>query len=233
MYLTITEPIARLIVEAFKNTEFRDSDEENCFFQRYGFGNTVEVIDRPFERLNDYELLQSDLRREDKPKYEKAHKGTPFGFMSWFAFDLRNYEKALFYLDAGISEDFKNYHAGDAWLTLPGARFLLLDPDPGNLWLRRTFEDLRGLLDHELARFNGVSGEHLDLGSWQTMVKMLLEEGDGKWSLISALYLFLLESKDRRLELDLREGSTGGSNQPFMVHLFTGGTFRVAAEALL
>lgn len=100
-----------------------------------------------------------------------------------------------------------------------------MDPDPGNLWLRRTFEDLRGLLDHELARFNGVSGEHLDLGSWQTMVKMLLEEGDGKWSLISALYLFLLESKDRRLELDLREGSTGGSNQPFMVHLFTGGYF--------
>ena len=43
--------------------------------------------------------------------------------MSWFAFDLRNYEKALFYLDAGISEDFKNYHAGDAWHTAWGKVF--------------------------------------------------------------------------------------------------------------
>ncbi len=29
------------------------------------------------------------LRRADQVKYERMHKGTPFYFMSWLAFDLR------------------------------------------------------------------------------------------------------------------------------------------------
>jgi hypothetical protein len=32
----------------------------------------------------------------DVDKYRKMHKGTPFGFLSWLAFDMRNYEKAMF-----------------------------------------------------------------------------------------------------------------------------------------
>jgi hypothetical protein len=74
-----------------------------------------------------------------------------------------------------------------------------------------------------LTRFNRISGQHLDLGSWRNLVETLLRGHPKEWSLISALYLFLLQSEDRRLELELRDGSSGGSNQPFTVHLFTGG----------
>jgi hypothetical protein len=223
MYLYLTEERATEIIDAFKTREFKDSADENRFFEEYGLGNTVGTIDRPFERLNDYEQLLSELRREAPEKYRKAHKGTPFGFMSWYAFDLRNYEKALFYMDAGISEDLKNYHEGDRWITLPGARFLLLSPNPGNPWLKRTFDDLSQLLEQELTRFAAVSGQHLDLASWRNLVETLLRGHPREWTLISALYVFLLESEDRRLELELREGTSGGSSQPFTTHLFAGG----------
>jgi hypothetical protein len=58
------------------------------------------------------------LREADAVKYRQIHKGIPFYFMSWLAFDLRNYEKALFYIDAGISEDVRKNPKG--WQENPG-----------------------------------------------------------------------------------------------------------------
>ncbi len=140
--------------------------------------------------------------------------------MSWLAFDLRNYEKALFYLDASISEDVKNNSAG--WQRAPGARFLLLDPV--NQVAERTLLVVRKLLERELNRFNRTSNlPALEVdGNWRTFVGKLLASSSQR-TIVSALYVFLLEFEDRVLELELREGSTGGSNQPFTVHLFTGG----------
>jgi hypothetical protein len=100
-----------------------------------------------------------------------------------------------------------------------------LDPDPANPWFRRTYEEVKLLLERELARFNRVFGTTLDIdGSWRTFARRLLLDTDPTHrTLLSALYIFLLEYTDRSKELSLREGCTGGSNQPFTVHLFTGG----------
>ena len=58
--------------------------------------------------------------------------------------------------------------------------------------------------------------------TWRTFVRTLLTDPSQR-TIVSALYVFVLEFGDRLLELELREGSAGGSNQPFTVHLFTGG----------
>ena len=199
---------------------FHDAGRVDSFFSLFLPGNTRYTSERPHERFSDYEELLWKLMERYPDRYQQAHKGTPFYFMSWLAFDLRNFEKALFYIDAAISEDVRNGGAG--WRNLPGTRFLLLDPEGGAA--QRTVRVIRSLLDRELKRFNGISDlRALDIDTtWREFVNDLLLDEDQR-TVVSALYVFLLEFDDRLRELKLREGSRGGSYQPFTVHLFTGG----------
>ena len=98
----LKEPLKRFTDEEFPGTS---ADQ---FFGEFGVGNTTEVVDRPLERFREYEELLAALRQANPAKYASIHKGTPFFFLSWLAFDMSNYETALFYLDAGIAEDIRN-----------------------------------------------------------------------------------------------------------------------------
>lgn len=212
--------LVEYVLEAFRAADFNDAADADRFFGLFAPGNTAYFAERPFERFSDYEELLLRLMAADVQKYQRIHKGTPLYFMSWLAFDLRNYEKALFYIDAGISEDVRKDPAG--WQRNPGARFLLLDP--AEQGATRTVLALRRILQRELERFNQISNlPALEVeGSWRTFVSNLLADPSQR-TIVSALYVFLLEFLDRKQELAFREGSTGGSNQPFTVHLFTGG----------
>lgn len=214
------EPLAAYALELFRTTDFTGAARGDWFFSLFAPGNTIFFAERPFERFSDYEELLWRLREADAVKYRQIHKGIPFYFMSWLAFDLRNYEKALFYIDAGISEDVRKNPEG--WQENPGARFLLLDQR--DQAAARTVLAVRTLLERELDRFNQTSNlPTLQVeGSWRTFVGKLMADSSQR-TIVSALYVFLLEFEDRVRELTLREGSTGGSNQPFTVHLFTGG----------
>jgi hypothetical protein len=217
------EGLVSHIIETFKATDFKTAHQGDVFFGTFAPGNTVQAAERPFERFSDYEELLNRLMQADQVKYRRIHKGTPFGFMSWLAFDLGNYERGLFYLDAAISEDVRNAVPSDTWINNPGARVLILDPDPANAWFKRTVDDVQRLLERELMRFNLISNRPcLDLRSWQGFVRKLIADST-KRTIVSAFNVFLLESEDHGRQLRLREGCTGGSNQPFTVHLFTGG----------
>lgn len=215
-------------LEIFRHYDFTAPDQGDEFFGVFAPGNTTFYPDRPYERFCDYEELLFRLMETDQAKYRIMHKGTPLGFLSWLAFDLRNYEKALFYMDAGIGEDVRKHKDQSdptGWLRNPGPRFLLLDPDPANDWFKRTYTEVKSLLEKEFARFNAISGRPpIDIDFWRRFAGALLVDPDPtQRAMISAIYVFLLEFRDNYRELLLREGSTGGSNQPFTVHLFTGG----------
>jgi hypothetical protein len=210
-------------LQMFKATEFETAREGDAFFGIFAPGNTIHFADRPFERFNDYEELLLRLMQADPVKYQRMHKGTAFGFMAWLAFDLRSYEKGLFYLDAGISEDIRKADPPETWIDNPGPRVLILDVDPANNWFSRTVHNVKGFLERELTRFNRISNRPpLSIHSWQGFVRNLIADPTTR-TIISAIYVFLLKFEDRRQELLLREGSAGGSNQPFTVHLSTGG----------
>ncbi len=214
------ERLVEHAVEVFRGTDFDDPAVGDWFFGLFTPGNTLNFAERPFERFSDYEELLFRLRAADARRFRRIHKGTPFYFMSWLAFDLRNYEKALFYIDAGISEDVRKDPAG--WQGNPGARFLLLDR--ADQAAARTVHGVTEILQREFERFNRVSNmTSLDVvTSWRSFVSKLLTDPSQR-TIVSALYVFVLEFRDHKRELALREGSTGGSNQPFTVHLFTGG----------
>ena len=101
------------------------------------------------------------LRQADQTKYERMHKGTPFYLMSWLAFDLRNYEKGLFYMDSAIAEDIRKTELTadpESWKNQPGTKFLLLAGGQPHV-AQRSIYRVQLALQQELARFNGISGQ--------------------------------------------------------------------------
>jgi hypothetical protein len=218
------ENLVQYAIAWFNGTDFATPDEGDAFWRVVAPGNTTHFADRPFERFNDYEEMLLLLRAADAPKYERMHKGTPFYLMSWLAFDMHNYEKALFYIDAAISEDVRKTRNTDdpqGWKREPGAGFLLLDPrDQG---AQRTIHALCTAVNEQLNRFNAISQKPpMDLEAIRKFVTSLIADAS-KRTIVSALYVVLLEFGDRTGELNLRRGSVDGSNAPFTIHLFTGG----------
>ena len=212
----LTDPLVGLALNHFDAIEIEQADS---FFSTFGPGNLINATDRPHERFNDYETLLSLLRERNRQKYEQVHKGTPFFFLAWLAFDLRNYEKALYYLDAAISEDVKN--AGQRWINLPGALFLKLTTQ--RHVAERVIEQIRTLLVEQLNRFNSISNLStisLD-GFIDKFITRLMQDSSTR-TIISALYIFLFEYKERQTELCLRS-TEGSSLGPIIAHLFSGG----------
>jgi hypothetical protein len=218
----LTPPLVQLALHHYDNIESMQAtwvQRGDWFFSTFGPGNLWLVADRPLERFTDYEMLLRLLEQRNRAKYELLHKGTPFFFLSWLAFDLRNYEKCLYYLDASISEDVKN--APTNWLALPGAHYLRLTTDqthPAN----RVIAAIRLNLDRELLRFNAISGlNSITLDAViDRFVAPFIQQGTTR-TIVSALYVYLLENEERLLELQLKS-TQGSSLGPVIATLFSG-----------
>ena len=221
MYFLSTSLI-NYVRNVYQQLTINGPQDGDWFFETFGPGNVVHLIDRPYERFSDYEELLCILEQKDPEKYHDIHKGTPFYYLCWTAFDLRNFEKALFYIDAAISEDVRKQP--DDWINQPGSAFLTLR-DPQIQVAGRTIEKVRQHLEKELNRFNNFSGlPPLDIQAFiDRFVRVLVLEQDvTKRTIVSAFYVFLLEYFDRYLELRIRS-FFGGSILPFVSHLFKGG----------
>ncbi len=215
----LTDPLVQLALFHFDQLPTPAIAEGDWFFSTFGPGNLLQATDRPFERFCDYEELLRLLQNRNPNKYEQLHKGTPFFFLAWLAFDLRNYTKTLYYLDAAISEDVRN--AGDNWINLPGALFLRLSPNPNVA--ERVIRQIRQLLSAQKDRFNAISGlAPLDIDLFIHRFIDRLMQTPSTRTIISALYVFLLEAAERLLELRLKS-IQGSSLGPVIAHLFSGG----------
>ncbi|MFH1756538.1 MAG: hypothetical protein ABH969_00680 [Pseudomonadota bacterium] len=210
-----------IILEFYRRLNFTSPGDADLFFTVFGPGKYIDLIERPFERFIFYEKLLIKIQKDDPKKYESMHKGTPFFFMAWTAFEMGNYEKGLFYLDAAISEDKRASPKQEGWLKLPGGELLTLrlSNHPG-FGLRKKIETA---LKEQLNRFNRISGLPLiDIGLFIKKFVTPFYIDSLKTTLITSLYSFILEFDDRYSELKIRS-SVGGSVEPFITHLFKGG----------
>lgn len=205
---------------SFRQLAISGPEDGDRFFEAYGPGNTINIADRPFERFEDYEMLLSIIKNDNPEKYDKIHKGTPFYFLAWTAFDLKNYEKAVFYMDAAIVEDIRKDSVG--WLGNPASQFLTLNHG-GNQAAARITEHLIDTIEREISRFNKIT-ETSDLNRQnfvEQFIKKLIEKKENH-SIVTALYSFILEFEERSRELNLRS-KDGGSVEPALTYLFKGG----------
>ena len=187
----------------------------DALFEKYGVGNTLDIKDRPFERLNSYLFLIDTLRTANSTKYHKMHKGTPFYFIGWLAFDIRNYPVANFYIAAAVVEDRRN---SANWINGPAAGNLLLDGNT-NTSAKRIVETLTIKVEDELRIFSRDTTESISLSNFTgKFIKPLLQ--GRQYSLVTGLYSWVLEFEENYKSLLL--AGTGGSKETILTHLFKG-----------
>lgn len=211
----LTKPLEEFALRQFDEM---GADKGDWFFTTFGPGNLTFGTSQPHERFKDYEYLLKTLNARNKEKYDAIHKGTAFYFLSWLAFDLKNYEKGLYYIDAAISEDVKNI--GTTWATRPAAGFLRLEYQ--TQVAGRVILDIRKFLENEITRFNTLSGvKPLNTQLFIDKFVVPLLAISSTRTIISAFYVFLLEFDERSSELNLRS-TQGSSIGPIITHLFSG-----------
>lgn len=220
-YLLAPDKIASARL-TFQQLKIINPDTGNRFFESFGPGMPIYQISQPYERFNDYEELLTFLHSDDSVKYRKLHKGTPFFFLGWAAFDMQNYTKAVYYLDNAISEDMRSFP--DKWEGTEGTNALKLFLNEHSP-VYRVIKNLREVLEEEIKRFNLNTNNTLTIdGLVNNFVSKLLKINQNKSarSIVTALYTFVFEFQDRHKEVKIRSGS-GGSIEPVLTHLFKGG----------
>jgi hypothetical protein len=184
---------------------------------RYSASNEIF---QPQKSLRAYEQILSQIKRIDPERYERMHKGTPFYIMGCLAYEMEDYERGVFYMDAALSEDIHN--TGPQWKTLPAASFLFLDVTNLSAAANEITHRARNEVVYQLERFVQTSGQPLDA---DTLVDQFFKPNvtDSSYrSILTAILTFLLEGRSLRLNLELRS-HYGGTLEPFLTHLFKGG----------
>jgi hypothetical protein len=189
----------------------------NLFFQAFGVGNTVDVADRPFERMRDYELLLQSLNADDPQKYRALHKGAAFYFLAWLCFDIGHLERGSYYLDAAVAEDARA--DADGWRGTPASRFLLLRIEGSDVSFR-VAQELTTYVEAAVGHFAHAYGHPWSLEDFRHVAESLLSVREDR-VILTALYSFVWGSAHLRVPMGLR-GSAPASPEPFLSALFKG-----------
>lgn len=174
---------------------------------------------QPHVSLDTYTGLMGQLYRADPPRYAIMHKGTPFYLMGWLAYDIRDYERGVFYVDAALSEDVNN---NPDWDRTPAAAFIFLDDTNMEAAARYVTVQMRGEVSRQLERYSYLSGTVLSVDDLVTRFVRPQAIDPTHRSIVTALLTFILEGRDRQEMIAIRS-ARGGSLEPFLAHLFKGG----------
>ena len=207
-------------IDAFKTLDITGDPRKagDDFYQKFGVGVNPVMQDKPLERFQADEDLLEEMKKADSDKFDGIHKGTLYYFLFWNAYDFGRYDKALFYIDAAISEDFK--HHGINWIGSQAASYLLLR-DVSNPGGKRVIDDTKRVRDEQVKRFNGITKRQITVDNLNSFITDMVKDPKTR-SIFTAFYTFLLESEERINELRLRSRH-GGSIELPLAFLFKGG----------
>jgi hypothetical protein len=225
----------------FKSYDYDTPGAGDLFFETFGIGNDKNIAKNPFERLSDYEELLQLIQRTNPTKYLVIHKGTPFYFMGWLAFQTKSFEKGMFYMDAAVSEDirrtiesFRRTNHQDTrtdeqlhktlmseWSANESVKFFTLTTT-----LHRSIQEvndrLKSKIEFYISLYNSITGSSLTFQKFIDKFILKLAETGNTRSIITALYSFILELEEIQKILLLR-GSGSGSLEPITTYLLKGG----------
>jgi len=235
LYQQLTGHTVNEALLSFEQLDIRDGRTGDLFFEIYGVPNTIELFNAPYERFVCYELLIQMLKNDDATKFSQIHKGTPYYFLAWTAFEIRNFSKAVFYMDLALGEDIRKS-------TTPGksqadaAREALNNPG-GNLWkfipegpAARVIQQLKQLITRELQNYKNRTSEEIKLDEFvnKFVIESIVQDVKNR-SLISSLYNYITEADDLYETLKIRSQNLS-SIEPLLNNLFKG---RLIFESLL
>lgn len=180
------------LIEEFE--KIQTSNEADKFFSKYGVANEVFTIKDPLERAHAYELLLYILRTHDNRQYSKIHKGTPYYFIAWTLYQTASFERALFYMDAAVSEDLRLPLPNNGGGSIPPAlSFFLLREDTQAAGFFTFHINVNKVVVDTLRQFSADSNLNLRKNEFvEKFVEPLLYSDSKHRSILTALYGFFL-----------------------------------------
>lgn len=156
--------------------------------------------------------------------YADISKGTPFYFMGICSFFLKDYETAIFYIDAAVSEDMKAQNGIVGASYPPAIKFIFLD-ESGHL-AGSLIPPIREKIQESIASYNNTRSNSRDGISIDNIVEWFLkplvldDDNNNYRSLPTAFLSFFLEWDDKIRVMRLI--TTRGTSEPFFLHLLKG-----------
>lgn len=203
-----------------------NSGDENSFFSsgQFALGRLHDLSTGVPVQLHQsiavYEAGLKKIHEADPARYASMHKGTPFYFLGWLSYELKDYEKGVFYMDSAMAEDSHTDPTG--WQGAPAASFLFLDDTNAVAAARSITIEMKQAVEAQLSKFTNDSSQTLSLEN--LLDKFIKPEANDPThrSIVTALLTYILEGEERISQLSIRSAH-GGSIEPFLTHLFKGG----------
>ncbi len=159
-------------------------------------------------------------------EYRKIHKGTAFYWLGTAAFLKYDYETAVFFYDAAVSEDLR-IGADPVTNSTPSLRFIQIEADQPEQAALLLVEETQRRLEIAIGNYNRLPGRPaavapLQLGDVRScfLRRAVLPGGEGLRTLATAFISFLLEWDYLSALTVLRPSE--GTTEPFFIHLFKG-----------
>ena len=201
-----------------------DDQASGDFFARFGLAELVrnnrfsEALERGHKLLRLCKLLNMDA-------YQYMHKGAPFYWMGMAAYRINDFQSAIYYIDAAVSEEVKNRPDNH---NSPARLFLRLEGEHNKQAAKYIVKDAQEILEKYINFHNDIivaSQIDIPILTIQDVRKCLLEPASSnndqaERSLASTFISFMLEFEYRDIQLRLRTES--GTNEPIFIHLLKG-----------
>jgi len=194
------------------------------FFARFGFADLYNG-NRFYETLELGHKILHLCEKLNPQKTEIIHKGYPLYWMGMAAFRMYDFQSAIYYMDATLSEDQKNFPSNH---NSPPRLFLRLEGDRDEQAAKNLVKGAQNTLEEFLTIYNNsielnkLSIRPLSIEEIRSsfLSPAVDSQNPDIRSLASTFITFFLEFKYRDFQLNLRKQP--GTNEPFFIHLFKG-----------
>jgi hypothetical protein len=194
----------------------------NHFFNRFRYVRELQENHNYSAALRQGMELLATCQALDAQAYEAVHKGTPFYWLGTAAFLSYDYQTAVFFFDAAVSEDLRAGSDPERRGS-PALFFVQLDAKPQKQAARRLVESAHQLCHRLIQEYNQMPGAvSLTVDDVRKhFLRPAVSKGHQRWrSLATAFISFLLENGHRSTLLSLRHAD--GTAEPFFLHLLKG-----------
>jgi len=219
----------------FKNlshNELRESflaaaadDNGNAFFNSFQYAHQLFGGNYSATLNSGIDLLER-CRAIDLDSYTRIHKGSAFYWIGMAAFLIHDYQTAVFFFDAAVSEDLRRGHH-PVERPSPALHFIQVHGEVQEQAARPLVMDTQAKIQRAIDMYNHLEGRPPDAVdmSMETLRERFLtpavSPGNQRLrSLATAFISFFLEWDYRNAYLDLRVEP--GTAEPFFIHLFKG-----------
>jgi hypothetical protein len=202
----------------------RNPADEDHFFEAqppkvvYKQGTEPRELVYIVESFNLYQDMLHQIQRVAPQRFKTMHKGTPYYLMGWLAFAMKDYEKAVFFMDAALSEDLAN---NPNWANTPASSFLMIGEDYERSAAPEIARELRHEVDNMMRRFSHASPHAITTKRFVDWFIKPNAADPAYRAIATSFNTFVLERKERLSQIKIRS-SAGGSIEPFLTHLFKG-----------